>query len=408
MGMLRIGIYACADGECIFQGSVQRRNITVKRLGSSRLCGSEGECSSGTSWRKSSLRRIGSKSGSIWVIVGERIGDYYEDTADECRILLWIFPYEDGQKDADDELSDYNAVSAVEYIDSVYMPMTTLNIWTTSQKLAAILKAIKPLSGFTHNILTADGLTKPEGHNIIITGRIPEELLSQPDAKYILCTKTPQTLHADILERLYDLWPLPITPVLVRYLFGKVQIRIKYETDNSAENSEHQKRILEMARQDYLTGLATRWYLQDFIESNRHERNITCIYLDLDNFKGLNDTFGHQAGDRALAATAEMMQNEFPDGFSARMGGDEFMIVLLGKRDIMATADRVKEFMTKLLKYYATTRTMKALSVSAGISQSRPDAEKTIDKIIHEADRALYEAKKSGKSRYKVYSDIMG
>lgn len=278
--------------------------------------------------------------------------------------------------------------------------MTALNICTTSPKLAQILKDIKPLDGFTHDFVPDEA-----DASIIITGHVPAEFA--PNAKYILCTSSPQTLPAETLSRLYDLWPMPLTPSLVRYLFGQVQTRIQHETEHSAENSEHQKRILEMARQDYLTGLATRWYLQDFIERNRHERNITCIYLDLDNFKAVNDTFGHQAGDRALAATAEMMQNEFPDGFSARMGGDEFMIVLLGRRDILAVADRVNEFMTRLLKYYATTRTMQALSVSAGISQSRPNAEKSIDRIIHEADRALYEAKKSGKATCKVYSEKM-
>ncbi|MBQ7221424.1 MAG: GGDEF domain-containing protein [Synergistaceae bacterium] len=190
--------------------------------------------------------------------------------------------------------------------------------------------------------------------------------------------------------------------------FLKDNINVFVVDELPDEQNEYQKRILEMARQDYLTGLATRWYLQDFIERNRHERNITCVYFDLDNFKKINDEFGHQAGDRALAATAEMMQNEFPDGFAARMGGDEFMLVLLGKRDIISTANRVTDFMSRLLKYYATTRTMKALSVSAGISQSVPDVEKTIDQIIHEADRALYEAKKSGKSMCKVYQQSMG
>ena len=284
--------------------------------------------------------------------------------------------------------------------------MTTLNIFTPSPKLADILKTIPALSGFRHNIIMSKaGLNTTDTNTIIITGHVPENF--HPHAKYILCTNSPQSLPAETLSHFYDIWPLPLTPSLIRYLFGQIQTRIKFELENSKEHSEHQKRILEMARQDYLTGLATRWYLQDFIERNRHERNITCIYLDLDNFKAVNDTFGHQAGDRALAATAEMMQNEFPDGFAARMGGDEFMIVLLGKRDILAIADRVNEFMTRLLKYYATTRTMQALSVSAGISQSRPDAEKTIDQIIHEADRALYEAKKSGKARCKVYSEFM-
>lgn len=285
--------------------------------------------------------------------------------------------------------------------------MTTLNICTSSPKLAEILKSIPPLSGFRHNVLMSKaGLNTSDNINIIITANLPAEFL--PNAKYILCTSSPQSLPAETLSHFYALWPLPLNPSLIHYLFGQIQIRIKFELENSKEHSEHQKRILEMAQQDYLTGLATRWYLQDFIEQNRHERNITCIYLDLDNFKAVNDTFGHQAGDRALAATAEMMQNEFPDGFSARMGGDEFMIVLLGKRSILATADRVSGFMSRLLKYYATTKTMRALSVSAGISQSRPDAEKTIDRIIHEADRALYEAKKSGKSRCCVYDEFMG
>lgn len=190
--------------------------------------------------------------------------------------------------------------------------------------------------------------------------------------------------------------------------FLKDNINVFVVDELPEEHNEYQKRILEMARQDYLTGLATRWYLQDFIEKNRHERNITCVYFDLDNFKNVNDQFGHQAGDRALAATAEMMQNEFPDGFAARMGGDEFMLVFLGKRDIMSTAKRVTDFMDKLLQYYAVTRTMKMLSVSAGISQSVPDTGKTIDQIIHEADRALYEAKKAGKSMCKVYQPSMG
>ncbi len=295
--------------------------------------------------------------------------------------------------------------------------MTCLNIYTHSTKLADILKSIKPLPGFEHNISLADTTHahahahahahKPEANAIIITGHVPEknECLN---AKYILCTRTPQALSGEILCRLYALWPLPLTPALIHYLFGLVQIRIKLETQNSADISEHQKRILEMAQQDYLTGLATRWYLQDFIERNRHERNITCIYLDLDNFKAVNDTFGHQAGDRALAATAEMMQNEFPDGFAARMGGDEFMIVLLGRRDITAVSERVRDFMHRLLQYYAGTRTMQNLSVSAGISQSRPDAEKSIDQIIHEADRALYEAKNNGKAQCRVYREFMG
>ena len=273
------------------------------------------------------------------------------------------------------------------------MAMHELNIITESRRLVAILKKIEPLPGFTHSFNASGEIS------IVITSRLPAK--PGQSERYILCSREPYALGAATLSRLYDLWPMPLSRTLIGFLFRNVQERVMHELEGD-------KRIIEMARQDYLTGLATRWYLQDFIERNRHERNITCIYLDLDNFKSINDTFGHQAGDRALAATAEMMQNEFADAFAARMGGDEFMLVLLGKRDINATAERVTFFMRRLLKYYSTTRTMRALSVSAGISQTRPDSDKTIDQIIHEADRALYEAKKSGKSQCKIYSPSMG
>ena len=170
---------------------------------------------------------------------------------------------------------------------------------------------------------------------------------------------------------------------------------------------EHQRQILEMARQDYLTGLATRWYLQEYVDKNKSEKHITCIYFDLDHFKELNDEHGHQAGDNALAVTAEMMQREFPDGFLARLGGDEFMAVLLGERPIKEVEKKINFFLDRLMKYYKDTSTMQKLSVSAGISQADPDSAKSIDRLIHESDRALYEAKNAGRACCRVYDPSM-
>ena len=189
-----------------------------------------------------------------------------------------------------------------------------------------------------------------------------------------------------------------------------LSIILLWNSKNSQQNNqelEYQKRILEMARQDYLTGLATRWYLNEYIENNKDEKNITCIYFDLDNFKFVNDTYGHGAGDRALAATAEMIQREFTDGFAARMGGDEFMLVLTGERNVKEVESKVNNFMKKLLEYYAQTKTMKTLSISAGISQKLQHQDKTIDRLIHESDIALYDAKKNGRACCKIYQPSM-
>ena len=291
------------------------------------------------------------------------------------------------------------------------MNNSTINIYVTGKNLAGILSAVSPPSGMLCKVEMLDAGTRINGQamNIFILKRLPSSdfLTEAKGAKYVLCSKSPCDMTADELNMLYDLWPEPLTPSLLKFYYGKLLERIRSEQLNTSEGIEHQKRIIEMARQDYLTGLATRWYLQEYIKKNQDEQNVTCIYLDLDNFKKVNDTYGHQAGDRALAATAEMMQREFTDGFCARMGGDEFMIVLLGLREASDVEKKVNVFMAGLLEYYAGTKTMKALSVSAGIAQKTHGDDKTIDRLIHESDMALYEAKKAGRACCRVYNASM-
>lgn len=287
------------------------------------------------------------------------------------------------------------------------MNTNTVNIYVAGKNIAAILETVMPPSGMTCRIIPLENgaHTNSQSQNIFILKALPQRTIS--GARYVLCGKNHASLNASSLSVLYDLWPEPLTPSLLRFYFTKLLERVRSEQLNTSEEREHQKRIIEMARQDYLTGLATRWYLQDYISRNEAESNVTCIYFDLDNFKKVNDTYGHQAGDRALAATAEMMQREFTDGFCARMGGDEFMIVLLGLRDLPDVERKVSAFMAGLLEYYAGTRTMKALSVSAGISQKTHGDGKSIDRLIHESDIALYKAKKSGRACCKIYSPSM-
>lgn len=284
-----------------------------------------------------------------------------------------------------------------------------INIYAASEKLTDILRTVEPLDGYKHTFHILRPGDTPEVNsssaNIFILSKIPSRI--HDGAKYILCSQNPASLTKSQLSLLYEIWPQPLTSELVKFFFGRLLVKLRYELENTAEHQEHQKRILEMARQDYLTGLATRWYLQDFIETNQHEKFITCIYFDLDHFKEVNDTFGHQAGDRALAATAEMMQSEFADGFAARLGGDEFMIVLLGQRAIGEVQDKVNEFMKHLLRYYDGVPAMRKLSVSAGISQAVPEQPKSIDQLIHESDRALYSAKNEGRARCIVYDASM-
>ena len=282
-----------------------------------------------------------------------------------------------------------------------------INIYVSGKSLANLISSFIPQNVMSCRVFTFghDTHITAQGLNVFILKRLPKKFLD--GAKYILCSKNALDLSQQDLSPLYDLWPEPLTPSLVKFYFMKLLDRIEREQHSTSEAIEHQKRIVEMARQDYLTGLATRWYLEEYIRSDQDEKNVTCIYFDLDHFKQVNDTYGHQAGDRALAATAEMMQRDFADGFCARMGGDEFMIVLLGQREASDVEARVNSFMAALMEYYSGTKTMKALSVSAGIAQKTHGDDKSIDTLIHESDMALYEAKNSGRACCRIYSPSM-
>ena len=99
------------------------------------------------------------------------------------------------------------------------------------------------------------------------------------------------------------------------------------------------------------------------------------------------------------------MLKDFADGFVARMGGDEFMVVLSGERSVEEVEAKVIAFMYELSDYYSNIPTMKNLSVSAGIAQKLNGEDKTIDTLINESDTALYDAKKAGKNCCKIYKN---
>ena len=230
------------------------------------------------------------------------------------------------------------------------------------------------------------------------------------DAKFILCARDILKFHK-YLNYIDEVWTKPLTPELVNFYFAKLIKRVKLEQDwrfyaKTSEIQSH-KKLLEMARQDYLTGLATRWYFQEYITRKSGEKYLTCIYFDLDHFKAVNDTYGHQTGDMALAATAEMLQHEFADGFIARFGGDEFVTILTGFRPIQDVEAQVNKFMSKLRDYYRGIPTMQNLSISAGISQTSPSQIKSIDQLMRESDQALYCAKNSGRARCCIYNPSM-
>ncbi|MCM1569159.1 MAG: EAL domain-containing protein [Roseburia sp.] len=174
----------------------------------------------------------------------------------------------------------------------------------------------------------------------------------------------------------------------------------------------YQKRIEQQAHTDFLTGLYNRMCCEGDLARQIDEAKIkggtgALLYLDLDDFKHINDGLGHQYGDVLLKAISHALQRiEGIENACYRMGGDEFVVLI--SPDVFPDFDRIVEDIRKIFSrpwflkdadYYCT--------MSMGIVTFPDNGESVID-LIKKADIAMYEAKKGGKNRLARYSDNIG
>lgn len=163
--------------------------------------------------------------------------------------------------------------------------------------------------------------------------------------------------------------------------------------------------LVEVSNTDHLTGLYNRRYLMDVLERefSRARRNgcsLSLLVIDMDHFKEINDTCGHQAGDLVLAEAASVFREQLRNYDTAvRFGGDEFVAVLPGAAlpEATAVAERVRKAVEacRLPGNMAHIR----LSFSIGIAVHPADGVETVADFIREADSALYRAKEKGRNR---------
>ncbi|WP_374586434.1 diguanylate cyclase domain-containing protein [Pseudoduganella sp.] len=187
-------------------------------------------------------------------------------------------------------------------------------------------------------------------------------------------------------------------------IHNMLEVRLLYK-----ELASYSKQQQELALHDPLTGLPNRRLLEDRIatavqHAARQQRRTAVMYLDLDGFKGINDTHGHAYGDEILKQVAQRLVNSSrKEDTVARIGGDEFVIVM---GDVGTLGD-AQEPATKLIEVVAQPYNVNGLtlqlSTSLGIALY-PDDATTVDNLMHVADAALYEAKRTGKNRYCVAS----
>jgi diguanylate cyclase (GGDEF)-like protein len=212
-------------------------------------------------------------------------------------------------------------------------------------------------------LLSGDRNLKPVTIIVLCGGTVPEHLDETP---HII-----MDVEDDLLEKIRDL-------------------------------QEENLSLRSLSLKDNLTGLYNQRFFRSQMEielsrTKRTGHNCSLMMIDLDNFKLLNDTFGHLEGDRFLAEFAGVMkENVRSTDLIYRYGGDEFAVLMpeTSAFEALKTGERFRKKLMVLQQ-----KTSPAISLSIGISEYTPYSSFEMDDFIHSADLAMYEAKKGGKNR---------
>ncbi|MGE5451327.1 MAG: diguanylate cyclase [Acidobacteriota bacterium] len=169
---------------------------------------------------------------------------------------------------------------------------------------------------------------------------------------------------------------------------------------------------LRLATEDTLTGLPNRRHFFDvaetcLLQTRRYGNPMTVALLDLDNFKQINDTYGHSAGDEVLRVLADILRQALRDSDTpARIGGEEFAVILTSTslEDSVTALERIRATLS-LTPITMGPRTLHA-TVSIGAVQWDPDAHEHVHSMLQQADAALYRAKRRGRNRVEVHQPL--
>lgn len=221
-----------------------------------------------------------------------------------------------------------------------------------------------------------------------------------------------------------DYIPKPLKTVELLARLSNV-LTLKYEMDS---RKAREKELLEITRQlesanrmlehlsclDGLTTIANRYFFDQYIEQEwsramRDATKLSLIFIDIDFFKAFNDKYGHLAGDHCLKRVAEALRNSVkrPVDLVARYGGEEFVVVLYATDSIGAAkvAESMRTAVLALGIVHETSLVNDTVSISLGVATTVPNRNSVPAELIEKADKALYEAKSSGRNKVVVVNN---
>jgi diguanylate cyclase (GGDEF)-like protein len=199
------------------------------------------------------------------------------------------------------------------------------------------------------------------------------------------------------MEAAKDLWTPERQRLLESYLSGAA---------SALSNLRLLDRMKQQANVDSLTGLYNRRFLEDYARklfaiARRRAQPVGMIMLDLDHFKGFNDVYGHEIGDRILRHFAKTVTASMREtNLAARYGGEEFIVILpdTSAKSCLLVAERIRKAVMTMVVPSSAEKPLPQLTVSIGVA-AFPEHGQTLEEIIQASDKALYESKRNGRNR---------
>lgn len=208
-----------------------------------------------------------------------------------------------------------------------------------------------------------------------------------------------------------EIYPEWLTINVIRNHTGEVTKFAAILTDIT-DRKKSEEQIKNLAYYDVLTGLPNRRLFNDRLNvaianAHRHNHLLAIVFIDLDQFKRINDTLGHTIGDRLLVDVAQRIQAQVREGDTvARMGGDEFTLLLQEIEDADAAVALVHRILSAIARPVAITNNTLYVTASVGISLYPHDGSNS-ETLIRNADTAMYRAKDNGRNSYQLYTATM-
>jgi diguanylate cyclase (GGDEF)-like protein/PAS domain S-box-containing protein len=295
--------------------------------------------------------------------------------------------------------------------------VAALAVWHQRRRSTALLRALVEHSGDAIAILDGHGrLQELTGAVHDVLGRRPESLrgtrlaeLAHPEDDEALAALASHMPPREVSLRLRHpggFW-LPVLAGIADLRGDRAVGGLVLRMRDASEQRELESQLRERALHDPLTGLPNRALFLDRIEqalqrAGRDDELVSVAFIDLDDFKAINDTLGHAAGDELLVGVADRLRQTLRGmDTAARLGGDEFAVLLAGlpeHAEVVRVAERLLDALSAPHELGGQAR--HALP-SIGISIGGDGA--TAEDLMRQADAAMYAAKRAGKGRYEVY-----